>query len=400
MNESMKNFDFQGLFSDRAPGPIPFKEVKRQKFDFAVAYPDPYSIPINELEDCLRLALNNEGRDLAVYPHLQGYPPLREYVSNKLKQQRGIDVSEDEIILADGSSQPIHIVIESLLNPGDVVITEEYVYSGTLNTLRRFGADVRGVSCDDDGMDMDMLEGTIELAISQGKHPKLIYSIPTFQNPQGWTMSLKQRKQLIEIAQTYRIPVLEDDCYVDLRFEGEDVKSLHSIDESGLVIYVGSFSKIIAPGMRLGYLTGPEEFLSVARALKSGGGVNQFAALAVHRFATGGLDTHIDDLNRILITKRDAMLSALGENMGSNLSWSKPEGALYIWLRLPDHADTTLTVEPAGEVEVGYHPGVNFAPDGISGKNFARLCYGYNTTDEIQEGIARLAEVFDTAGYI
>ena len=140
--------------------------------------------------------------------------------------------------------------------------------------------------------------------------------------------------------------------------------------------------------------------MSVARALKSGGGVNQFAALAVHRFATGGLDTHIDDLNRILITKRDAMLSALGENMGSNLSWSKPEGALYIWLRLPDHADTTLTVEPALEVEGGYHPGVNFAPDGISGKNFARLCYGYNTTDEIQEGIARLAEVFDTAGYI
>lgn len=400
MNESMKKFDFQGLFSDRAPEPIPVKEVKRQKFDFAVAYPDPDSIPVSELEVSLRLALKEEGRDLAVYPHPQGYPPLREYVSHKLQQQRGINVSEDKIIIADGSSQPIHMVIESLLNPGDVVITEEYVYSGTLNTLRRFGADVRGVSCDDDGMDTDMLEGTIELAISQGKHPKLIYSIPTFQNPQGWTMSLKRRKQLINIAQTYGIPILEDDCYVDLRFEGQDVKSLHSLDESGLVIYVGSFSKIIAPGMRLGYLTGPEGVLSVARALKSGGGVNQFAAMAVHRFATEGLNTHINYLNGILIKKRDSMLAALRENMGSDVTWSKPKGALYIWLKLPDHADTTLTVESASEVEVGYHPGVNFAPDGMSGKNFARLCYGYNTTGEIQEGIARLAEVFDTAGYI
>ena len=138
----------------------------------------------------------------------------------------------------------------------------------------------------------------------------------------------------------------------------------------------------------------------MARALKSGGGVNQFAAMAVHRFATEGLNTHINYLNGILIKKRDSMLAALHENMGSDVTWSKPKGALYIWLKLPDHADTTLTVESASEVEVGYHPGVNFAPDGMSGKNFVRLCYGYNTTGEIQEGIARLAEVFDTAGYI
>ncbi len=393
-------FDFEELFSDRAPEPKPGGAVQRAKYDFAVAYPDPGSLPLDELASSLRGALAEEGADLAIYPHPQGYPPLREYVADKLRRDRAIEVTPDDVILGDGSSQPLHMAIEALVEPGDVVLTEDYVYSGTLSILGRFGADVRGIRCDQDGMDPDALEEAVELAQAQGRRPKMIYTIPTFQNPQGWTMTLERRKALVRIAQKHGVPILEDDCYVDLRFEGEDVTSIHSLDDAGLVIYVGSFSKIIAPGMRLGYLAAPPQVLGVARAVKSGGGVNQFTALAVHRYAACGLREHISDINRVLRAKRDAMLAALGENMGSAATWSRPEGALYVWLRLRGDANTTLTHQAALDVDVGYHPGVNFAPDGVSGRNMARLCYGYNTPEEIGEGIARLAEVFDRAGYL
>jgi 2-aminoadipate transaminase len=394
-------FSFETLFSGRAPQPDASRAaVKRAKYDFAVAYPDPATVPLRELADSLKDALDDEGRDLAVYPHAQGYPPLREFVADKLRRDRAIDVRPDDIVLADGSSQPIHMVIEALIDPGDVVLTEHFVYGGTLATLRRFRADIRPVLCDGEGMLPDVLEGVITGAIAEGKKPKMVYTIPSFQNPQGWTMTLERREAMLQVCQRYGVPILEDDCYVDLRFEGEPVTSIHSLDDSGLVMYVASFSKIIAPGMRLGYLTAPAPVLDVVRTIKSGGGVNQFAALAVHRYATTHLEEHIADINGILPVKRDAMLAALGENLGSAATWSRPKGALYIWLRMPEGADLTATQQAAMEADVGYHPGVNFSPDGVSGKNFARLCYGYNTPEEIHEGIARLAGVFDRAGYL
>jgi 2-aminoadipate transaminase len=150
----------------------------------------------------------------------------------------------------------------------------------------------------------------------------------------------------------------------------------------------------------MGYLTAPPAVMDVVRPIKSGGGVNQFTALAVHRYAMSGLQDHIGDINEILRAKRDAMLAALGENLGSAATWSRPDGALYVWVRLPEGADLTATQQLAMDADVGYQPGVAFAPDGVSGKNYARLCYGYNTPEEIHEGIARLAEVFDKAGYL
>ena len=197
-------FSFDGLISGRAPAPRPGATVSRAKYDFAVAYPDPDSLPLDDLAASLRSALEEEGRDLAVYPHVQGYPPLREYVADKLMRTRSIDVTPDDIILADGSSQPLHMIIETLIEPGDVVLTEDYFYSGTLNILRRFEADVRGVACDDEGIDPDALEEAIDLAASKGRRPKMVYTIPTFQNPQGWTMTLERRKALVRVAQRAR----------------------------------------------------------------------------------------------------------------------------------------------------------------------------------------------------
>ena len=250
-------FSFDDHFAESAPQGGARGAGRRGKYDFATAYPDPGSLPLDELVESLSGALAEEGRDLAVYPHQQGYPPLREFVAGKLARDRGIDVSPDDVVLADGSGQPIHMVCEALVDPGDVVLTEDFVYSGTLNTLRRFRADIRGVACDSDGMDPEALESAIQGAVSEGRRVKLVYTIPTFQNPQGWTMTLERRKAMVAVCQRYSVPILEDDCYVDLRYDGEDVTSIHSLDDSGLVLYVASFSKIVAPGMRLGYLTAP-----------------------------------------------------------------------------------------------------------------------------------------------
>ena len=395
-----QSFVYKDLFASRVPDPQPFTTLVRQKYDFAVAYPDPASLPLVDMADMLKDALREEGRDLAVYPHTQGYPPLREYVADKLARDRRIATTPEDIMLADGSSQPLHMLTEALVDPGDVVFVEDFVYSGTLATFNRFSADIRGVKCDDEGMIPDALESGIQDAVQQGKQPKIIYTIPTFQNPQGWTVTVDRRNELIRLSVKYGVPIMEDDCYVDLRFEGENVPSIHSLDDSGSVMYVGSFSKIIAPGLRLGYLTAPPEVMDRVRPLKSGGGVSQFTALAVHRYATTKLDQHISEVNGVLRAKRDAMLAALGENFGSAASWSRPDGALYIWLQLPEGADLEASLPASLDAQVGYNPGPRFAPDGVAGKNYARLCFGYNTPEEIHEGIARLADVCDKAGML
>lgn len=399
--DNLKRNNVNHLLAGKEINMEPQGKVVRAKYDFAVAYPDPDSLPLYELSESIRTAILAEGKELAVYPHPDGYPPLRDFVASKLSKDRGIVVSPDDIILADGSSQTIHMAVESLVDPEDVVFTEEFVYSGTLRTLRRFSADVRGVKCDHDGMLIDALEDSINNVKAERKTPKLIYTIPTFQNPMGWTMPLSRRQSLIEIAKKYGILILEDDCYVDLRYEGTPVTSIHSLDNNnGQVIYVGSFSKIIAPGMRLGYITASPEILRRSRIVKSGAGVNQFAALAVHRYATSNLDKHIHDINKIQEDKRDAMLSALSENLGPIGSWSHPAGGLYIWLELPDDTDLVSAQLPASDAGVGYLPGTVFAPDGVSGKNKARLCFGYNNTSDIHEGISKLVDVFDKLGFL
>lgn len=395
-------FSYKDLFSKNAAEPQALGMSKRGKYDFAVAYPDPASLPLDDLVDGLKEALAAEGRDLALYNHAQGYPPLREFVVNKLARDRDIHVTADDIILGDGSSQPIHMLIETLVDPGDVLLTEDYVYSGTLAQMRRFRADIRGVACDQEGMLPDALEKAIQSATAEGKKPKFIYTVPTFQNPQGWTMTLERRKGMVALAQKYDVPIMEDDCYVDLRFEGRDVTSLHALDGTGRVMYVASFSKNIAPGMRLGYMTAPRELLARALAAKSGGSVNTFAAFAVHRYSTGHLYSHIEEVNDIQCGKRDAMLVALNEHFGgSDASWSRPEGGLFIWLKMAEGVDiTSIRDRVLEKFDVGYIPGPRFAPDQVAGQNYARLCFGYNSPAEIKEGIGRLAEAFRQEGFL
>ena len=269
-------FSYDALFARNSQATTT-SPARRVKYDFAVAFPDPETLPLDGLVDALKTALDREGKDLAYYPMATGLPALREFVAEKLTRDRAMQVTADDVALTSGSGEAIGMLIQALTDPGDVALTEEYVYLGTLRQLRRFGADVVGVKCDGQGMIPQELEATLSRLLAEGKKVKYLYTIPVFQNPLGWTMTLERRRQVLEITRKYGVPVFEDECYVDLRFEGEDVSSFHSLDDTGQVMYVGSFSKIIAPGMRMGFMVAPPEVVQRAMSFKAGGGVNQFA---------------------------------------------------------------------------------------------------------------------------
>ena len=391
-------FSFDGLYS-QVSVPVVRGENRHAKYDFAVAYPDPDTLPLEGLAEAARVALEREGKGLALYPVSTGLPSLREWVADKLARDRNMKVGVDDIVLTSGSGEAISMIIAALTDPGDVLLTEEYVYLGTLRAMRRFGADVRSVKCDDQGIIPEDLDSTLAAVAAEGKTVKFLYTIPVFQNPMGWTMSLERRMRTLEITQKYGVPVLEDDCYVDLRFEGEDVTSMHSLDDTGRVLYVGSFSKIVAPGVRLGYMVAPQEVIQRAMSFKGGGGVNQFAALAVQEYAQGNMDVHIEEQNQSLRVKRDAMLAALGENFGDAAQWSKPEGGLYVWLEMPEDVNLAAIQDQVFDEGVGYYNGTMFSPEG-RGANCARLCFGHPPAEHVAEGVAELARIFERHGIL
>lgn len=388
-------FNFTNLISQSVPNLAPPGEHIKPIYDFGVAYPDPESIPIPELIHSFSTALEEEGQNLALYPHPDGYPPLRDFVSKKLSTERNINITPEQIILTNGSSESIHMISEILINPLDSVLTEKYVYSGTLRTLKRFNANVFGIECDQSGIIPFELEKKIKTLNQQNQTVKLLYTIPTFQNPLGHSMSTKRREEILEITQKYNIAILEDDCYVDLNYENINYPSIYSLDKSESVIYVGSFSKIIAPGMRMGYVVSPKAIIDKLRIVKSGGGVNQLAALTIHRYSNTKLNEDIKRRNKILKDKRNAMAQALEQyfDFDSQTKWNIPDGGLYIWLEMSSKYDLVKLLPKANQANINYHPGTAFDPEGKIGKNCARLCFGYNSSKEIKKGIELLSRL-------
>ena len=230
-------------------------------------------------------------------------------------------------------------------------------------------------------------------AIDDGRRPKAVYTIPTFQNPLGFVESPQRREAVTEVAARYGVPVWEDDCYVDLNFEHPELPpAIRSLDDSGrTTIYVASFSKNIAPGMRLGYVTAPPALMERIAAIKGTGGVSQFTAMAVYRFAQTGLDAHIELARARLQAKRDAMLAALETHLGDRALWTRPLGGLFLFVHMLDETDTVAAAERAAARGVLFAPGTHTAADGVSGRDRMRLCYGWNRPEEMAAGIAELA---------
>ena len=395
--------DYSKLITRNMPAAVTTPEAAAADTDyvFSVTYTDPDTMPTAGIAEAVRIAMINEGQDLARYPPPLGHPGLREYIADSLRTNRGADVPVDQIFLSAGAGGAIGTVLEAFLDPGDTVLVEEFSYLGTLSMFLSRRANVVHVRTDDEGMDTAALEASIRDLVRRGIQPKMIYTISVYQNPMGVTLSADRRRRMIEISQKYGVPIFENESYADFRIDGDPLPpAMLGTDDQDSVIYTSAYTKLLGCGLRLGFGVVPEPMLATMKALRFGTSPSHLAAQAVYGFLCDHGDSHIEAVSESLKVKRDAMLAALGENFGSAASWDRPDGALYVWVKLREDADLTATHALALDADVGYQPGVNFAPDGVSGKNYARLCYGYNTSEEIHEGIARLAEVFHKASYL
>ena len=392
-------FDFSSFIAGHVPPGAASRSPTRPKYDFGTGFPDPDSFPADGLYEALGRALKDKGRDLVLYPDPQGHPEMREFVAAKLARERGMSVHPDQVLMTGGSGPAIALFVQLLTNPGDVLLTEDYTYVGTLTIMRNLRARIVGVKADEQGMVPEALEETIQDLARFEIRPRMVYTIPTFQNPIGTDMGRNRRQAVLAVAQKHGIPVYEDDAYEDLRFSGERSPAIHSYDDSGMVLYSGTFSKILGPGLRLGFLVAPQELMPRINSMHWGRPTSEFALLAALYYLRDHLDDHVDEISDILAGRRDAMIEAIGEDMGANVTTSRPEGGLYLWVGLPEGSDVAALTEKARKEGVAYLPGSSFSPSG-SGRNYLRLCFGYETPEKIREGIDVLANVFTQNGLL
>ncbi len=393
----MGKFSFENLWSEKSTD-TPRKLVNHAEYDFAVAYPPPEAIPMDGLIDGLKTIVDAKSdevaRNMSYYPHVQGEESLRELTAEKIFLDRGIKTDKESIVLCNGSGEANGLIIQAIINPGDYVITEEYVYMGTTNQLNYFEANIVGTKIDDKGLIPEKLEETIlNIKKKAGVTPKILYTIPEHQNPTGSILPKDRRIDIIDICKKYGIMILEDDCYVDNRFEGSPEPSFASLDDSGMVAYVGSFSKLIAPGLRMGYFTGTDELIDRALSVKIGSGPNQFVAYAIDGYLRSNLNTQRNNYNKLLKDKKEAMEQALKETFDkSNAIWSSPSGGCYTWIEFTDGTNLSSIRDEVFSKGVGYLSGENFAPNG-DGQNMARLCFAFESVEKNYDGIKRLGSI-------
>ena len=391
--------DYESLFASTTP-PKPDAVnplALRFKYDFAIAFADGETFPSEDLVRALQKGLDEEAKDLAIYPHPQGHPGMRRLVAENLLRNRGMRVEADDVTLTAGSMQALVLLNELFLDPGDTVLTDEFIYNGTIRVMRRFQANIVEVSGDDEGMHPHLLEEKIVELKAAGERVKYIYTVPTFQNPTGQDMGAERRAQILDVGRRHGVPIFEDDCYADLRFEGENKPAIHSMDDTGSVMYCGSSSKIIGPGMRLGWIVAPPEITERVGTIQQGATPSQFSILAALHYLEEHRDEHVNEVSQLYKSRRDIMLAAIGEGFGPAVKCSHPPGGMFIWLRFPEGTDVMPLLEKAKEQGIRFGPGPIFSPSG-KGRNFLRLAFGHQDEETIREGISRLATVFEEAG--
>jgi 2-aminoadipate transaminase len=389
-------FDYDTVYSRKVRVGILRSPRVVVPYDFAVGHPDASTFPSQALGDATTRMLLREGPELALYPGDMSHDAARQLVSQKLKAHEGVDIPPSRIMITNGSTQGLLMVAEAFLNSSDTVIIEEFCYPGT---LRAFGyAEPRYVTVptDDEGIIVTELARVLDRPAAQGVTPKFIYTIANFQNPTGSVMSLARRQALMQLAEERRLLVIEDDAYGDLIYEGESVTSLYALSHTDNVVRLGTFSKIVAAGVRLGWIIAPEAVLSKMAVSKIDGGTSAFTSRAVAEYLKDHLDERMETLLDVYRAKRDAMLETMKEHLAGVATWSHPKGGLFVWVRLPEGFDTTKLLEAAHAAGVTYLPGANFSSEG-KGSNYLRLSFAYLSPEKIREGIEVLASVLKAA---
>ena len=387
--------DYESLFADTTPPkPDAVNPLAQQfRYDFAIAFADGETFPGDDLVEALQSGLEEEGDKLAIYPHPQGHPGMRKLVAENLEKNRGMRVGAEDVTLTAGSMQALVLLTELFLDPGDTVLTDEFIYNGTIRVMRRFQANIVEVEGDDQAMRPDKLEEKILELKAAGERVKYIYTVPTFQNPTGLDVGTERRAAILAVGRKYGIPIFEDDCYADLRFEGEVKPAIHSMDDTGSVMYCGSSSKIIGPGMRLGWIVAPPEIIERVGTLQQGASPSQFSILAAYHYLKKHRDQHVGEMIELYKSRKDVMLATIRENFGPRVECSNPSGGMFLWLRFPDETDVMPVLEKAKEQGIRFGVGPIFSPSG-KGRNYLRLAFAHQDEETIREGVAKLAALF------
>ena len=366
-------------------------------YNFIGGHNVPDTIPIDDLIASSARVLKQEGHHLATYNLNSGplgYTGLREFMVEKMGHYRGIRASTDEVLITPGSNPAINLINQILLEPGDTVIMEIFTYQGAVNRLRSLKVNVIGIPLDEGGMRMDALASSLADLRQQGVTPKYIYTIPTLQNPTGTVMGLERRHEMLRLSQEYGVPIFEDECYADLIWEGEWPPAIYALDTSNHVIHIGSFSKSLSPSLRLGYVVAPWEILSRMLACKNDSGTGALEQMIVADFFQNHYQEHMDTLRASMKRKLEVLIAALEANFGSTISFNPPPGGMFLWIKFPDGVDTKKVEGPALQQGIAFNAGPDWAADPEAARNYLRLCYALPSEQQIEEGVAKLAQVF------
>lgn len=386
-------------FSDRISSlkPSAIREILKVTQDptvisFAAGNPSPESFPEEEMAEIAADLFRNRAGEALQYGMTEGYTPLRQQTSVRLWEKYAIGRENDDLMITSGGQQAIELAAKVFLNEGDTLICEDPSFIGALNAFRSYHARLVGCLTDEHGMRMDILENLLKTQ----PNVKLIYTIPTFQNPSGKTLSLERRREMISLAEKYNVMILEDSPYFELRYSGEPVPAIKSMDEHGRVIYAGSYSKVLAPGIRMGFACAPREIIAKMVVAKQTSDVhsNLFFQMVVSEYLKRyDLDAHIEEVCKLYRHKRDVMLSAIDRYFDKRVNVTRPNGGLFLWAQLPDGCDGVELCARAGKRKVAAVPGVSFLVNQSIKCPGIRLNFSLPSDEQIETGIAVLGEV-------
>lgn len=389
------------LLSERAkrygPARLGNPRAAASKISFVAGFPDPATLPKADVIEATRVALEREGEWALQYGAARGYDGLIDELVKKLARDQRIQATADNILITNGSSQALALIVDMLVDPGDVVLSEQPTWSGAVHNFTVAGADVRPIPITAEGTDVAALERELETLRAEGKQAKLLYMIPNFQNPTGVTTTLERRKRIIELAREHGVPIVEDDAYFDLRYAGERLPTLYEMAGDGSVMYLGTFSKIMAAGVRLGWVVANTDVIQRLTGMKLEGGTSPFAGYVAAEFcANGTLQEHISELTALYRRRRDVMLAALERAMPAGTTWTTPEGGFFIWMTLPTGvtAGELQAAASARNVEFLPGPACHF---GGAGSGTLRLAYSFSDDEKIEQGIAILGGLIEEA---
>ncbi|RQD68885.1 MAG: PLP-dependent aminotransferase family protein [Tindallia sp. MSAO_Bac2] len=357
---------------------------------FAGGLPAAEMFPVEEMKKVAVKVLEEQGEKALQYSATEGFKPLREKIAERMKAV-GVEAGIDNVLITSGSQQGLDFAGKVFLNEGDIVITEKPSYLGAIMAFKAYSPQFLDIPMDDDGMDM----GELEEALKTKENVKFIYVIPDFQNPTGKTWSVERRKKLIELANQYDIPVIEDNPYGELRFEGERPPAVKSFDTEGRVIYLGTFSKTFCPGLRLGWTLGEGELLNKFVLVKQGSDLHtsSLSQQELNCFMEDyDMDEHIGKIREVYRKRRDIMMKTMEETFPDSVKFTYPNGGLFTWVEMPEHMNAREVFKKAIEHNVAFVPGDSFYPNG-GVHNTMRINYSTMPEDKIVEGITRLGKV-------